>query len=296
MTAMKSIRKTKENNYKISRTDVLKCLFFAVISSIISTPLQLFNSIVIEGIAGPPSFVTIPFLVYAISMKFFFAIGYILIGYRLPIKKTRLRVFIYIMLILLSSYLPNILAMAGGDGKIIESSFSANIVILDCISYALDGLILGLLMKNYMRNNESYKSAFANRKLIVGCLVNGILFLGLLFMFDLICGAINSSWYLYAIMEVSDTFRIRFYIVFYIFMFIAGVLQPIWCRFTLYPDTAFKTTILWVVVYSIFIWNPVVLIMIFFGTAITETLCYAGIFIFTFLVCVFTTQRVLFIN
>lgn len=290
---MKAIRMAKKI-YRISRTDVLKCLFFAVISAIISTPLQLFNSIIIEGIAGPPSFVTIPFLVYAISMKFFFAIGYILIGYKLPIKRTRLRAFLYMMLILSSSYLPNILAMAGGDGKIIESSLSVNIVILDCISYTLDGLILGLLMKNYMQNNDSYKSALPNRKLIACCLTNGILFLSLLFVFDLICGAINSSWYLYAIMEVSEMFRIRFYIVFYIFMFIAGVLQPIWIRFTLYPDTAFKATVIWVLVYSIFVWNPVVLIMVFFGTAITETLCYAGIFIFIFLVCVFTTQRVFF--
>lgn len=129
--------------YKISRADMFKCLFFAVISAIISTPLQLFNSIVIEGITGPPSFVTIPFLVYAISMKFFFAIGYILIGYRFPIKSTRLRAYIYMLLILLSSYLPNILAMAGGDGEIIKSSFSVSIVILDCISYTLDGLLLG---------------------------------------------------------------------------------------------------------------------------------------------------------
>lgn len=280
--------------YKISRTDMFKCLFFAVISAIISTPLQLFNSIVIEGITGPPSFVTIPFLVYAISMKFFFAIGYILIGYRFPIKSTRLRAYIYMLLILLSSYLPNILAMAGGDGEIIKSSFSVSIVILDCISYTLDGLLLGLLMKNYMRDNHCYKSDFPKNNMVWPCLTNGILFSGLLFVFDLICGTINSSWYLYAIVKVSAEFQIRFYMVFYIFMFIAGALQPIWYRFTLYPDTTYRTTILWVGVYSIFIWNPVVLIMIFFGTAIIKTVCYAGIFLFIFLICVFTIQKLFF--
>lgn len=53
------------------------------------------------------------------------------------------------MLILVSGYLPNVLAMAGDDGEIIEASLSAGIVAVDVLSYTLEGLILGLFMKKY---------------------------------------------------------------------------------------------------------------------------------------------------
>ena len=61
-------------------------------------------------------------------MKLLVASGYLLFGHKLPVRNTVLRGFAYIVLILLSSYLPNILAMAGGDGEIISSSLSAGTV------------------------------------------------------------------------------------------------------------------------------------------------------------------------
>ena len=122
-----------------------RLLLFAILSAAASTPLQLFNSIFIEKLEGPPSFVSVPFLVYAVSMKIVFGLGYVLFGHKLPIRNNILRAFSYIMLIFFSSYLPNILAMAGGNGEIIGASFSVNIVMIDTISYLMDGLILGLV-------------------------------------------------------------------------------------------------------------------------------------------------------
>ena len=153
-----------------------RLILFAILSAVVSTPLQLFNSIVIEEMQGPPDFVSVPFLIYAVGAKLVFGLGYVLFGYRLPVKNTVLRAFTYIILILTSSYLPNVLAMAGGDGEIIGSSFSAGIVIVDTLSYMLDGLILGLLMKKYAAENIEAARQVTNSRFILSCAANGVLF------------------------------------------------------------------------------------------------------------------------
>ncbi len=268
---------------KINKVILIKCVLFAVLSAILSTPLQLFNSIVIEGQTGKPEFVTIPFLLYGISMKVFFALGYILLGSKLPIKNTRLRAQIYYLLVWGSSYMPNVLAMVGGDGEIIKSSFSASIVIFDSMSYIIDGFVLGLLMKNY--NKDNAVTVFSKSKLLLSSIANGGMFVLLTFIFDLVAGSINSSWYAYIILSVSEAYKVNFYLIFLLFMFIAGMCQPVWYRYTQYPDTSYKGTVIWALQFGILIWNPVVLIMIFFGTAIMETICYAIFFLITILLC-----------
>lgn len=268
---------------KINKAIIIKCVLFAVISVIVSTPLQLFNSIVIEGQTAKPDFVTIPFILYGISMKIFYAFGYILLGIKIPIKNARLRAQMYYLLVWGSSYMPNILAMVGGDGKIIKASFSVSIVIFDSLSYIIDGFILGLLMKKY--NNDWSNNIISKRKLILSCIINGFIFTILTLIFDVIIGWLNSSWYVYKILGVSEAYKVKFYIIFLVFMFIAGMFQPIWYRYTQYPNVTKKDSVIWAVLFSVLIWNPVVLIMIFFGTAIVETISYAIIFLITIVLC-----------
>ena len=107
----------------------------------------------------------------------------------------------------------------------------------------------------------------------------------LTFIFDLVAGSIDLSWYVYMILGVSEAYKVKFYLIFLLFMFIAGMLQPVWYRYTQYPNVSCKGDIIWAVQFSVLIWNPVVLIMIFFGTAIAETICYAMIFLITILLC-----------
>ena len=276
----------------INKVIFVKCILFAIISAILSTPLQLFNSIVIEGQTGKPEFVTIPFLLYGVSMKVFFALGYVLLGYKLPVKNTRLRAQIYYLLLWGSSYMPNILAMVGGDGEIIKASFSATIVIFDSVSYIIDGFALGLLMKNY--NSDMEVTVFSKSKLLLSGIVNGGIFVLLTFVFDLVAGCINPSWYLYIILGVSEACKVKFYLIFLIFMFIAGMFQSVWYRYTQYPDTSCKGNVIWTLQFGILIWNPVVLIMIFFGTAVAETICYAIIFLITILLCTLIYSNLFF--
>ena len=266
-----------------------RLLLFAVLSAAASTPLQLFNSIFIEKLEGPPSFVSVPFLVYAVSMKIVFGLGYVLFGHKLPIRNNILRAFSYIMLIFFSSYLPNILAMAGGDGEIIGASFSVNIVMIDTISYLMDGLILGLLMKKYAKEKPAETHQISNSIFAITCIVNGIVFGLLNIIIDIIAGLIDSSWRLCSILKVTSGREVFFNIVFFAFMFLAGLIQPVWFRYCM-PESKSKTG-LFGIEWAAITWLPCVLIMIFFGTDVVKTLTYGAVYVLMIVLCVLLYSR-----
>ena len=263
---------------------IWRLLLFAVLSAAASTPLQLFNSIFIEKLEGPPSFVSVPFLIYAVSMKMVFGYGYVLFGHKLPIRNNYFRAFSYIMLVFFSSYLPNILAMAGGDGEIIGSSFSVNIVIIDSLSFLMDGLILGLMMKKYAKEKPSETLPIRNGRFVISCVANGILFGSLNIAIDLIAGLINSSWRLCSILKVTQERVLIFNIVFIVFMVIAGFLQPVWFRYCM-PKMRSRA-VLFGIEWATIVWLPCVLIMIFFGTDVVKTLAYGAVYVFMIVLCV----------
>ena len=270
-----------------------RLILFAILSAVVSTPLQLFNSIVIEEMQGPPDFVSVPFLIYAVGAKLVFGLGYVLFGYRLPVKNTVLRAFAYIMLILTSSYLPNVLAMAGGDGEIICSSFSARIVIVDTLSYMLDGLILGLLMKKYSAENIDAARQVTSSKFFLFCAVNGALFAFLNLAFDFAAGAAGRSWRLCGILKVTPEQETAFYIVFAVFMFIAGVIQPVWYRYCLPADASPAGAILFALKLAAVVWLPNVLIMVFFGTPVMKTFAYGAAYVVMIAICVLVYRKLI---
>ena len=270
-----------------------RLILFAILSAVVSTPLQLFNSIVIEEMQGPPDFVSVPFLIYAVGAKLVFGLGYVLFGYRLPVKNTVLRAFAYIMLILTSSYLPNVLAMAGGDGEIIVSSFSAGIVIVDTLSYMLDGLILGLLMKKYAVKKIDAARQVTSSKFFLFCAVNGALFAFLNLAFDFAAGAAGRSWRLCGILKVTPERETAFYIVFAIFMFIAGVIQPVWYRYCMPADASISCAILFALKLAAVVWLPNVLIMVFFGTPVIKTFAYGAAYVVMIAICVLVYRKLI---
>ena len=263
---------------------IWRLLLFALLSAAASTPLQLFNSIFIEKMEGPPSFVSVPFLIYAVSMKIVFGLGYVLFGHKLPIRNNIFRAFSYIMLIFFSSYLPNILAMAGGDGEIIGASFSVSIVMIDSLSFLMDGLILGLLMKKYAKEMPAETHHISNGRLIISCVANSVLFGSLNIAIDLIAGLIDSSWRLCSILKVTQERELIFNIVFIIFMTIAGFLQPLWFRYCM-PESK-PRAVIFGIGWGAIVWLPCVLIMVFFGTDVVKTLAYGAVYVFMIVVCV----------
>ena len=189
------------------------------------------------------------------------------------------------MLIFFSSYLPNILGMIGGDGAIIEDSLSAGIVVVDALSYLLDGLILGLLMKRYDVPNPDTPVSTTKKQLLVACAINGFLFAVLNCITDLIFGAINDSWRLCSILKVSPECEASFYIVFTVFMFVAGLLLPLWNRYCLPADAYPSDTILFALKTAVIVWLPNVLIMAFFGTPVLLTLLYGTAYTIMLILC-----------
>lgn len=270
---------------------ILRIIMFIFLSKLIDTPLRIFVEVVIEGKKGAPDFITIGFILYSFCAEFVIGLGYIIFGYMLPIKNTVFRAFSYIMLIFFSSYLPNILAMLGGDGYIIRSSLSFGIIFADTISYLFKGLILGFLMKNYYVKRNIVINHSSTRWFILLCIINGILFTFLNFSLDIFVGSINSSWRLCNILGVTSGCIFSFYIVFIIFMFIAGLIQPIWYRYCFPVNNSLLNSIFFALKLSFVVWLPNVLIMIFFGTSCIKTLFYCLAYVFMIMVCVLVYRK-----
>ncbi len=270
---------------------IFRLIMFVVLPQLVTTPLRIFTEAVIEGRTGAPEFVTVPFIIYGICAELVFGIGYLCIGYRLPVKNAALRAFAYMMLICFGSYLPNILAMAGGDGDIIENSLSVGIVAVDVISYIIKGAVLGFLFRNYAPHRE--KVCPAEVRSILSYAVNGVVFALLNIITDFIAGAADGSWRLCSILGVSASHKKSFYIVFTVFMFAAGVLMPLWNRYCMPRGTSAAGAAVFAVKLCAIIWLPNVLIMAFFGTSALLTLAYGAAYVLMFVICVLV-YRIIF--
>ena len=283
---------SEKNKDRFDSCVILRLLLFVLIPNLFTIPLRIFVEAVIEGKEGAPAFVTVPFIIYVICAELVVGLGYLVIGYKLPIKNTVLRGFAYIMLILISSYIPNILAMLGGDGKIIEESLSMGILVVDVISYSLKGLVLGLLMKNYDVKNPDEIEQITNTRFIICSIIYGVLFAALNYLTDIAAGAVNSSWRLCSILGVSTERETLFYIVFTIFMFMAGILLPLWNRCCLPKKASISASIIFALEISLFVWLPNVLIMAFFGTPFMLTIAYGIAYVFMIIICVLVYRKI----
>ena len=270
---------------------IVRLILFVFLSGLTSTPLHIVIEGVVEGKHGAPEFITVPFLIYAFCMKLLMAFGYLQFGYKLPVKNTVLRGFAYMMLILFSSYLPNILAMAGGDGEIISSSLSVGIVLVDVLSYLLEGLILGLLMRNHAVEAHDDSHQVKRSKFLLFCTVNGVLFAALNGAFDLAFGAVNSSWRLCGLLQVSPEREIIFYRIFIVCMCIAGLLLPLWYRYCMTEDITLSRAVRFALKLVSMVWLPNVLIMVFFGTPVMPMLAYGAGYALMFVFCVIVYRK-----
>ena len=268
-----------------------RLVLFLILPNIFTTPLRIFVEGYIYGKTGAPAFVTPGFLIYGFCAELVFGAGYMLFGYLLPVKNTVLRAFSYMSLILVSSYLPNIFAMAGGDGELIASSFSLGIVVVDIVSYLLKGLILGLLFKNYDVEKPFSVLPVNTKKFIVLSLINGLVFAALNYLTDIAAGVLDRSWRLCSILQVSEAAESRFYIVFIIFMFVAGFLLTLWNRYCLSEIASATEALFYAIKLSAVVWLPNVLIMAFFGASFIKTFVYGAFYVLMFIACVLAYRK-----
>lgn len=271
---------------------IIGLILFLLIPNLVTTPLRIFVEAVIYNKKEAPAFISAGFIIYSFIVEIVFYIGYFVLGRKMLIKNTVLRGFAYIMLILFSSYLPNILAMAGGDGQIISDSLSIGIIVVDIISYTIKGLVLGLVNNNdYIEKPEDI-SPITGFRFTTACLVNGVLFAALNYLFDMGIGAIDRSWKLSSLLGVSSQRETAFYIIFILFMFVAGFIIALWYRYNLPAGTLISGTVLFGLKLSVITWLPTVLIMAFFGTPFVKTFTYGVIYIIMFVICVLIYRKI----
>ena len=265
---------------------IWRLILFLILSQAVSIPLRIFVEAVIEGKKGAPDFITVGFVIYAVTAEIVVGAGYMILGYRLPIKNTFLRGVCYIMLILASSYLPNVLAMAGGDGEIIGASLTPGIVAVDTLSYVFKGIFLGLLMRSYDVPHAKVTDKKTGTDILKLCALNGVVFALLNVVWDIFMGAFDSSFRLSRMLKVSSVNETRFYTVFTVFMFIAGFIQPVWYRHCMKEGSSVLQAPVFALKLSVIVWLPNVLIMVFFGTPVMLTAAYCGAYTFMIGLCV----------
>lgn len=271
--------------------NLIKAIVFAVLSAVLSTPLQILNSIYILKEPAPPKLTfLIPVAVIGVIMKTLYAVAYILMGQKLPIKSQRLRAFAFILIIWISDYMPQVLGLVGADGPIAETAFSLPLVACDTLSYIIDGFLLGFLYRDfsYCEKRKCVKAA-----LVKTVLISAITFPLLIFLLEQILGFIYSPLYTFNAMKVSDTKIVSFTVSFYGCFIITGALLPVIYRYTEFNTKNSVSPFRFGAIYSVCLWSPVVLIMVAFGTNIWITLTYVIVFIVCILAVVKMNDRLI---
>ena len=266
-------------NCKLFGKAILFSILATVAASLITSPLRkLLNSIFLSEQGGPPS---VSFLItvgtISLIMRLLFAIAYILMGQKLPIKNTYLKSIVFCVLFLASDYLPQIIGITGGDGPIVKAAVDIPIIICDVIGFMVGGALLGFLFKE-----TGYHSAKACKKfsLLKTAAISAVLFPCMVIIFDQILGHIYSPLYCYNVMMVSQGRILAFNLIFYSCFIVTGALLPVFYRFTEYNDSGMHGSIRFGVIYALCLWTPVVVIMVAFGTSIILTIFYSVIFVF----------------
>jgi len=261
---------------------LLRAVIFAILSALIATPLQVLTSVFILKEKGPPdvSFL-IPIGIIGFITKTLFAMAYVLLGNKLPIKNSKLRAFTFIGLIWISVYLPQVLGMARADGPIAEAAFKIPLLICDSLSFIIDGILLGLLFKEFPYHTLLPCSKSA---LIRTMFISAISFPAVTIIFEFLLGKIFPTLYIYNTMQVSNEKLKIFYVIFYACFIITGASLPIFYRLTEYNTGKQTSALRFGIIYSICLWSPIVAIMIAFGTSVLLTLVYVVVFI----ICIIT--------
>lgn len=267
----------------------LKCVIFALCAGGMSTGLHMFNSIYIAHEHGKPAFVTNSLLIYSACEKIVFVIGYVTLGKKLQIKNGVLRGFTYMVLIWTSNMLPQFMGMAFADGEIAKQAFVMSDLIIDGTVYLLSGVVLGLLFRNI--GDAAYVPC-EKKKVRKAMLVSAIAFPVSIMVVDQIVAKVNVAFSSLGALQVSDEVKTAFYINFYAWFILSGALIALFYRMTEYG----KGKNAWLsfgLKYGVFIWTPVVLIMIVFGTSALETIVFNFLFIACILAVTWLTDKVL---
>lgn len=275
---------------KASANKVIRIIIVLLLNTGISTGVRMLASI-LQGQHGAPSFVTPAFSAYALLTQLLLLGAYILIGYQIPVKNKILRGLIFTLLFWASDYMAQILGMFGAKSGILsEDALSFNTILMDSIGYFIGGILMGALL--------SFKEAGPKRdcirkQFLISSVVSMFVFSGVLFALEMLIGKINPEFMCYAAFAVNRKNIISFYIVFYIFQAISGLLFPVFYRYTEFNSSYNRRWLRFASVYGFMLWSPVAIIVAFFGVALPVTLVFAGIMLLCIYIDTFIFAKII---
>lgn len=267
----------KTNKEKRINNEILevamKSILFAICAGVLTTLTHMLSDMFIFHNHGKPEFVSTPLIIYSACDKILVAIGYYVLGRKIPVKNPIMRSMAYLGLNWISNFVPQFMGLAFADGAIAEQAFRISDFVCDTIVLAILGIILGVLYREVPENTvrscdkKTYGKAIA---------ISAITFPVFVIVVDQLMRLIYPSFSSSYVLQVSEQARISFLINFYCWFFLTGAFITVFYRLTEY--NAYGSWLKFGLKYSLLLWTPVVMIMVVFGTAFLPTLVYTLLF------------------
>lgn len=266
----------------------IKSILFAICAGVLTTLTHMLGDIFIFHNHGKPEFVSTPLTIYSACDKVLVAIGYYVLGRKIPVKNPVLRSMVYLGLNWISNFVPQFMGLAFADGAIAEQVFRMSDLICDTITLALLGIILGVMYKNIPDIKLRKCDKYTYRKAIA---ISTIVFPVLIIVADQLMDLIYPPFSSLHAMQVSQQAKVPFLINFYSWFFVSGAFIAVFYRLTEYNDHG--SWLKFALKYSLLLWTPVVMIMVIFGTELIATTAYAMVFVLCITILCWINHKVL---
>lgn len=218
-----------------------------------------------------------------------YAIAYLLIGKKIPVKNNVLRAMTFGLLIYFSNYLAQSLGLLGATGADVIMTFQWDHAVFDFFGYLITFAICGVLFKTEVSSepfNISKKTFFVTTAL------SAVVFPALMLAITQLTALIISSENMAIILNLENGTEFGFYLTFYLCFILTGGLLPSFYFLTAYRLEKPKKHITFALIYSLLIWTPIVLAMIAFGVNILSMIIFAIESIIVFIVLMVLLQMV----
>ena len=266
----------------------IKSILFAICAGVLTTLTHMLGDIFIFHNHGKPEFVSTPLVIYSACDKVLVAIGYYVLGRKIPVKNPIMRSMAYLGLNWISNFVPQFMGLAFADGAIAEQVFRISDLICDTITLAILGIILGVMYKNVPDIKLRKCDKHTYRKAIA---ISTIVFPVLIIVADQLMDLIYPPFSSLQAMQVSQQAKLPFLINFYSWFFVSGAFIAVFYRLTEYNDHG--SWLKFALKYSLLLWTPVVMIMVIFGTELIATTAYAMVFVLCITILCWINSKVL---
>ncbi|MDO5575300.1 MAG: hypothetical protein Q4G60_15120 [bacterium] len=269
---------------------IIRLAVFFMLDEVIGIGMKVMRSIA-QGEHGRPDFVTTEFAIYGIIMKLLLVAAYMILGSRMPIKNRILKGLSFAAFFWAADYIPQVLGMCGAYSPVLNpEAVIPSTIIIDSIGYIATGILLGAIITT---QNHQDKRDCPRKKFLSAIAASMIIFPVVLFVLEMIVGRINPACSCIGAFGISEEETVSFYIVFYLFQAVSGLVFPIFYRCTEYNAQHEKRWLVFANVHSLMLWTPIVAIMPFFGIPVAPTIVFAVIMLIALYIDTYVFCRVM---